>query len=401
MARKSVELEKDEEAKERKEKQDMTSEEVDSLENDKDVKEDVDEKWHTTTDKRSDNATDDWAYIDDGFDEEMKEFDDTTGNQADVIDDIKDALATWRDSLDNNMVMDDLMSKSQDVPSATAFGDMISLIDDFDNNSKGWGVEHQNLKRSLKHLKGVATRINESMMKTCAECYSEIDEQTTYRDLTEIARDPVGYKLKKVYRRQNKRIFERLNTYDDTIRGEKNMDQVISIFMPQGQGDEWTTEEEAKCKSFIEDYASKDAVRRRPHLTRITNQMFDLAISLEMYTQDYFKDNLDKVAFFMTQLSYFEDVRNDPVNADFFYRLPEQDQKKLDMINRIATSFTPADFAKNVDHTLKRDDTYKVQGEDEHRLSTIMQKGGVDQVATAQMWGTKLAADMYKKDRRD
>lgn len=393
--------EKLEQEQKEKENRDLTSAERESLEKNDEVSDEVDEHWHTSTTKASHNSDDDWKYIDDGFDEELAEFMQAKGNQSDIVNDIQTALATWRTALNNNHVLDDLMARSQDAPTATAFGDLMDLLNSYDEQAaKSWGTAAQGLKRSMMHLKSAATRLNETMMKTASEVYSDMDQHTTYRELATIAMDPVGYKLRRAIRRQNDRIFERLNTYEDTIRGEKDMGRVIAAFMPQGKGDTGTAREKKRCDQFIKDYSSKTEVKRRPHLIRITNEMCDLAISLEMYTQDYLKDHVADMAFFMTQLSYFEDLRNDPLNAPFFQRLTERTQRKLDIINRIGTSFSPGDFIKNIDKTLKRPDTYKIQGPDESRLSTIMQKGGVDQVSQAHMWDTKVAFDMYKRDRR-
>ena len=360
----------------------------------------MEEDFHATKGKKSENADDDWAYIDDGFEAEMTGYENLTGEEADVVGDIMSSLSTWRISLNDNMVLDDMMSKSHNVPTADAYGDLMKNLDRFDEVSNGWSPESQSIKQSVKNLKRVATRLNETMMKTSAEVYSDIDEHTSYRDLTEIAKDPVGYKLKHAIKRQNKRIFERYESFDDEIRGEKDTSRVVAAFLPQGEKDTWTAQEKDKCEKFIKDYASEDAVKRRPYLWDITNQMMDLAISLEMYTQDYLSSHVEDMAFFMTQLSYFEDIRNDPVNADFFRLLPEKSQKKLDVINRIATSFTPGDFIKNVDRTLKRTDAYKLDPTDEVRLSTIMEKGAVNQVANEHMYDTKNNIERYKRDRR-
>ena len=400
MAEREEELEREQTEKENR---DLTSAERESLEKDEDVSEDVDEHWHTPTSKMSTNADNDWAYIEKGFDDDMVELEKglKQDEHQDLVNDIQTALATWRVALNNNHVLDDLMRRSQDAPTATAFGDLITQIDSYDKaGEEGWSVESQGIKRSIRHLKGAATRLNETMMKTASEVYSDIDQHTTYRELATIAMDPVGYKLRRAIRRQNARVFERLNSYEDEIRGEKDMGRVIAAFMPQGQGDSGTAAEKKRCNDFVKDYASKTEVKRRPHLIRITNEMCDLAISLEMYTQDYLKDHIEDMAYFMTQLAYFEDLRNDPMNAAFFQRLTERTQRKLDIINRIATSFTPGDFVKNVDHTLKRKDTYKIEGPDESRLSTIMQRGAVNDVAVQHMYDTKVAFDSYKRDRR-
>ncbi|MBQ1547185.1 MAG: hypothetical protein IIZ61_02220, partial [Lachnospiraceae bacterium] len=140
------------------------------------------------------------------------------------------------------------------------------------------------VKASLMKLKSVATRLNETMMKAAAETYSDIDEKVTYKDLTDIAEDPVGYRAKKPLRSEKKRVFERLNSYDDEIRGEESPDKVVSDFLPSGQGDSFVNEEKSHAKGFMKDYNRKTEEKRRTHLNVLTQKMFDIAISVEMLT---------------------------------------------------------------------------------------------------------------------
>ena len=234
MAEKSTLLERE---KEEKENSKLDPKEKDSLEKDLDFDKELGETWHTANSKKSENAEKDWEYIESGFDKDMKSFENESSRTQDFLGDIQEAVANWRTSLNDNYVLDDLLGHSQDVPSATAYGDLVHLIDETDRQLTGWDTATQELKSTLKRLKGTATRLNESMMKTAAECYSDLDEDTTFRELIDIGKDPVGFKMRKTIVKQNKRTFERLNSYDDEIRGEKDMHDVIGAFLPQGAGD--------------------------------------------------------------------------------------------------------------------------------------------------------------------
>ena len=386
--------------KEDKWKEGLDPEERDSLEHEEDFSEEMDEKWHADLGKTSETTDNDWEYINKGFDKDMDLYTEDSTVNPDYINDIQTALTSWRTSLNNNHVLDDLLGHSQDVPTATAYGDLMRLINEYDDRvQKDNLLFNDKLSVSLKKLKGTATRMNESMMKTAAECYSDIDEDVTYRDLTIIGRDPVSYKMRRSIQKQNKRVFERLNSYDDEIRGEKNMSSVIAAFVPEGQGDKWTTDEKSKCDKFIDDYVSRDVKRRIPYLEMFTNKMMDLAISLDMFTPEYLTYNMDHMAYLLTQVSYFEDIRNDPANAYYFQRLPEKKQKKLDIIDRIGTSFTPGDFVSNIIEIGEREDMYKPDATDQIRVDEVMSKGDTNANVEALSYDTKQYIASYKRDR--
>ena len=256
-------------------KESLKPEERDEIKEKREPSEDVPEHFHADEEKESESAGDDWAYVDDGFDAEISDYVTNGGQKDDHLSDIVSALSTWRTALSGNYVLDDVLNQSQDVPTATAYGDLIKLIDDYGKDERAWSAEKKSVKNSLIKLKNVATRLNETMMKTLAECYSDIDEDTTYRELSEIAPDPTGYKKKQSLKPENKRVFERLNSYDDEIRGEKDMSRVISAFIPDGQGTEWMGKERSHTNSFMDDYSDKAEENRRPYLDLLTKKMYD------------------------------------------------------------------------------------------------------------------------------
>ncbi|MCR5098834.1 MAG: hypothetical protein K6B14_07800 [Lachnospiraceae bacterium] len=380
-------------------KEDLSSDEVKALEEEKSDGLEVDEKFHATPKKESESADDDWKYIDDGFDAEMADFERNGGEVDDKLGDIVQALSTWRMALSNNYVLDDVMAKSQDVPTATAFGDMIRRIDEYEAHASGWSAAGKAVTASLGKLKSVATRLNETMMKAAAECYADIDEATSYRDLSEIAIDPTGFKAKKPLRQENKRVFERLNTYEDEIRGEKKMNGLVALFMPSGSGDKWTNQEKSYAESFMKDYSTKSEEKRRPYLDILTKKMFDIAISVEMLSPEYMAANMPKMEYFLTQLSYFEDVRNDPINAPYFHRYAEKEQKKLDIIDKMATSFTPGDFVRNVNIVNTRDKWYRPDSKDQKHLDDLMREHSDNDIINDYMYDTKVSITRLKNNK--
>ena len=379
-------------------KESLKPEEKGEIEGRKAPTEDVPEHFHADSQKKSGSAGDDWAYVDDGFDAEISDYVTHGGKMDDHLSDIVSALSTWRVALSGNYVLDDVLNQSQDVPTATAYGDLVRLIDDYSKDERAWTAEKKSVKNSLIKLKNVSTRLNETMMKTLAECYSDIDEDTTYRELSDIAPDPTGYKKEQSLKPENKRVFERLNSYDDEIRGEKDMSRVVSAFIPDGQGNEWMGKERKHTSSFAKDYAAESEEKRRPYLDILTKKMYDIAISVEMLTPEYMADNMVKMEYFRTQLSYFEDVRNDPLNAAFFHRFAEKDQKKLDIIDKISTSFTPGDFAKNVNDVNTREKWYRPDARDQVRIDQLLRGNSSGDMINDFMYDTKLSTTRLKSN---
>ncbi len=389
--------------KEEKWRDSLSSSEARSLEQQDKLEDDVDEDFHIDDSKKSETVEEDWKYIDDGFDAEIEAFKKSGGQTDDKLNDISQALSTWRVTLGSNKVLDDLLESNQDVPTAVAFSDMIRLIDEYEKDSRSWSIPSKEMSQSLKKLKSVATRLNETMMKAVAETHSDITEDMTYLDMFEVAKDPVSYRAQHLVKQENKRVFDRLNTYQDEIRGEADMSRVVSIFFPEGQGDKWTNQEKTHANERMDDYSTKTEESRRPYLDILTKKMYDIAIGIEMFTPSYMAYNLPKMEYLLTQLSYFEDVRNDPLNAPYFYRLSEKEKKKLDIIDYVSTSFTTGDFVMNMNNVNGRerwyDHWYKPDARDQIRLDAIMDQNSIDDTVNQYTYDTKQSIERLRNDR--
>ena len=186
--------------------------------------------------------------------------------------------------------------------------------------------------------------------------------------------------------------------YDDEIRGEKKMDGEVSKFLPAGVGGKWMAKEKSHAKDFMNDYSTKTEESRRHYLNVLTNHMFDIAISIEMMSPWYMAENMAKMEYFRTQLSYFEDVRNDPMNARYFHRFPEKEQKKLDIIDKISTSFTPGEFFRNVMDVNTRPKWYRPDSVDQKRLDDLMTKHSDYDIINDYMYDTKLSIERLKNN---
>ena len=171
------------------------------------------------------------------------------------------------------------------------------------------------------------------------------------------------------------------------------------MFIPKGMEDKWTNQEKEHCEDFIKNYSVKDEEKRRPYLENITQKMMDFSVSLEMMSEDYMAGNTEKMQYLLMQLSYFEDIRNDPVNAPFFHRLPEKEKRKLDIIDKISTSFTAGDFATNTQAVKREPRWYKPDREDEKRIEKLMGENSYDDMVSNVMYDTKLSIKRLKNER--
>lgn len=88
-------------------------------------------------------------------------------------------------------------------------------------------------------------------------------------------------------------------------------------------------EKKQKDQQFLEDYASGDLQRRMPHLERMKNEMLRMNLSPDMLSEAYLEKHAAEVYSIVAKLTYFRDIRNDPVNAPFFERLPETEKKLI------------------------------------------------------------------------
>ena len=74
---------------------------------------------------------------------------------------------------------------------------------------------------------------------------------------------------------------------------------------------------------FLNDYASKDLERRRPHLDRILEQVLNIRVTMDMLTPEYMEDHMGEVYKQVSQMVYFQNIYNDPVNKKYFDELPQ------------------------------------------------------------------------------
>ena len=74
---------------------------------------------------------------------------------------------------------------------------------------------------------------------------------------------------------------------------------------------------------FLNDYASKDLERRRPHLDRILEQVLNIRVTMDMLTPEYMEDHMGEVYKQVCQMVYFQNIYNDPVNKKYFDELPQ------------------------------------------------------------------------------
>lgn len=74
---------------------------------------------------------------------------------------------------------------------------------------------------------------------------------------------------------------------------------------------------------FLNDYASKDLERRRPHLDRILEQVLNIRLTMDMLTPEYMEDHMGEVYKQVCQMVYFQNIYQDPVNKKYFEELPQ------------------------------------------------------------------------------
>ncbi len=79
-------------------------------------------------------------------------------------------------------------------------------------------------------------------------------------------------------------------------------------------------EEEKKQKDleFISDMVSDSLEKRRKHLDHITDTLLNLKISEDMFTPEYIAKHPKEMKNITARMTYFENIWNDPINADYF-----------------------------------------------------------------------------------
>ena len=81
---------------------------------------------------------------------------------------------------------------------------------------------------------------------------------------------------------------------------------------------------------FIEDYASLDLERRKPHLDRIVEQVLAIRYTPDMLSMQYLTEHPGEMKQKADQYVYFQNVYNDPVNRPYFDALPELTRQLLE-----------------------------------------------------------------------
>lgn len=80
---------------------------------------------------------------------------------------------------------------------------------------------------------------------------------------------------------------------------------------------------------FLNDYLSRDAQRRKPHLDRMVDQVLQINISDDMLTEEYMETHAGELQQQINRMVCMQNVMNDPVNAEYFEALPETTRKLL------------------------------------------------------------------------
>ena len=80
---------------------------------------------------------------------------------------------------------------------------------------------------------------------------------------------------------------------------------------------------------FIDDYLSRDAQRRKPHLDRMVDQVLQVNISDDMLTEEYMETHAGELQQKINRMVCMQNVMNDPVNQDYFEALPETTRELL------------------------------------------------------------------------
>lgn len=80
---------------------------------------------------------------------------------------------------------------------------------------------------------------------------------------------------------------------------------------------------------FINDYASMNLERRKPHLDRIVEQVLSINYKLDMLSKQYVTEHPGEMKQKADQYVYFQNIYEDPVNKPYFDALPELTRQLL------------------------------------------------------------------------
>lgn len=107
------------------------------------------------------------------------------------------------------------------------------------------------------------------------------------------------------------------------------------------KGQPATAEEAQKMREdqdFLDAYLSGDVARRAPYLQKFAEELMKLNISADMYAPENVHKNAARLKQIADQMTYFENMQKDPVNAPFFQNM---DPLQLDLLNAKLDTLAP------------------------------------------------------------
>lgn len=88
----------------------------------------------------------------------------------------------------------------------------------------------------------------------------------------------------------------------------------------------------------IRDYASNDLEKRRPILDEVIEELLSYKFSVDMFTQGRLANNAAIYSEMGDKLTYYQNIRDDPINKPYFDALPPETLAYLNQKNKIMTS---------------------------------------------------------------
>lgn len=149
-------------------------------------------------------------------------------------------------------------------------------------------------------------------------------------------------------------------------------------------------------QKFAADYLSGDLSARSPHLERITGEILNMPLSLDMFRDDLLEVNSVRLKDFSERLSQFKALMDDPVNKPFFEDLPAEQKVRLNhRLQTISPAFTnllrtnlamkglteqggysnrPVDYTWNAQHKQERENAFRTALQEEQALLAAQQE---------------------------
>jgi hypothetical protein len=146
------------------------------------------------------------------------------------------------------------------------------------------------------------------------------------------AADHVSYAAVEMLKQLNE---ERLNSLDRQTIGRAaaaDVDTRVLKVFTQGykkdkRGRPADAEQQRRMtldRAFLDDYISKDPVRRQPHLERMTEELLAVNFTPDMFTDAYIEQHLAEMKILADRATYFSNIYRDPDNASFFAGLSQE-----------------------------------------------------------------------------